>query len=209
MKKNRLMRIAALLLVLTLATSCFVGGTFAKYTSTTEATDTARVALWKFTIDENGDENVASTETFTFDLFNTVKEIGEDADDAEVKNTSDEFAIIAPGTTGSFDVVLTNKSEVTAEYKYAFAVDAAGVPLEFSTNGTDGWTGDIATLDKDTFTTINMDGTVTITLYWRWAFERGAGAAEIETNNDADTTLGLAGSAKPKVTVTIDVQQVN
>ena len=31
MKKNRTMRVAALLLALTLMTSCFVGGTFAKY----------------------------------------------------------------------------------------------------------------------------------------------------------------------------------
>ena len=46
MKKNRLMRIAALLLVLTLATSCFVGGTFAKYTSTATGSDTATVAKW-------------------------------------------------------------------------------------------------------------------------------------------------------------------
>lgn len=46
MKKNRTMRAAALLLALTLMTSCFVGGTFAKYTTSDSATDTARVAKW-------------------------------------------------------------------------------------------------------------------------------------------------------------------
>ena len=42
MKKTKLMRAALLLLVLTLITSCFVGGTFAKYTTSAEGSDTAR-----------------------------------------------------------------------------------------------------------------------------------------------------------------------
>lgn len=44
MKKNHTMRAATLLLVLTLITSCFVGGTFAKYTTQIAGSDTARVA---------------------------------------------------------------------------------------------------------------------------------------------------------------------
>ena len=47
MKKNsKLMRASFVLLVLTLITSCFVGGTFAKYVSEGEGTDSARVAKW-------------------------------------------------------------------------------------------------------------------------------------------------------------------
>ena len=49
MKKSKTMRAASFLLVLTLMTSCFVGSTFAKYTTTATGTDTARVARWGFT----------------------------------------------------------------------------------------------------------------------------------------------------------------
>lgn len=46
MRKNKAMKAASLLLVLTLASSCFVGGTFAKYTTSADGNDTARVAKW-------------------------------------------------------------------------------------------------------------------------------------------------------------------
>ena len=42
MKKNSTMRIAAVLMVLTLMTSCFVGGTFAKYTTADDASDNTK-----------------------------------------------------------------------------------------------------------------------------------------------------------------------
>ena len=48
MKKNRMMRLASILLVLVLMTSSVVGGTFAKYTTSVEGYDTARVAKWGF-----------------------------------------------------------------------------------------------------------------------------------------------------------------
>jgi hypothetical protein len=43
MKKTRIM---GLLLVLVLVTSCFAGGTFAKYTSVATGSDEANVAKW-------------------------------------------------------------------------------------------------------------------------------------------------------------------
>lgn len=52
--KNRMMRAAALLLVLTLMTSCFVGGTFAKYVTSGHVSDTARVAHWGVEITTSG-----------------------------------------------------------------------------------------------------------------------------------------------------------
>ncbi|MFR0985955.1 MAG: hypothetical protein ACLSFZ_04975 [Frisingicoccus sp.] len=44
MKKNRMMRLASSLLVLTLLTTCVISGTFAKYTTQAGGSDTARVA---------------------------------------------------------------------------------------------------------------------------------------------------------------------
>ena len=46
MKGSKLPKLAALLLVLTLVTTCFVSGTFAKYVSEGEGEDAARVAKW-------------------------------------------------------------------------------------------------------------------------------------------------------------------
>lgn len=46
MKKNRMMRLASVLLVLVLLTTSVISGTFAKYTTQDSASDAARVAKW-------------------------------------------------------------------------------------------------------------------------------------------------------------------
>ena len=84
MKKNRTMRAAALLLALTLMTSCFVGGTFAKYTTSSTGEDSARVAYWGF----NNGATLALDNLFA-NSYST---------DVESKNGDD---VIAPGTAGS------------------------------------------------------------------------------------------------------------
>ena len=48
---------------------------------------------------------------FTFDLFNTVKDSDGNAE-TEIKTT--DGTIIAPGTSGSFEINFENKSEVSA-----------------------------------------------------------------------------------------------
>lgn len=49
MKKNKMMRLASLLLVVTLLSTCIISGTFAKYVTADSASDTARVAKWGVT----------------------------------------------------------------------------------------------------------------------------------------------------------------
>jgi len=53
-KKNAFLRAAVLMLALTMVTSCFVGGTFAKYTTADNVADTARVAKWGVTVITEG-----------------------------------------------------------------------------------------------------------------------------------------------------------
>lgn len=55
MKKNKMMRTASGLLVATLLTTSVISGTFAKYTTTDSARDTARVAKWGVTAVVSGD----------------------------------------------------------------------------------------------------------------------------------------------------------
>lgn len=125
MKKNRLMRLACLLIVLTLMTSCFVGGTFAKYT--TSATiggaangadgSSARVAKFGVAIEANTDG--AGTDAVS--LFKKEYKNGQ-----TVTVQSDDF-VVAPGTkngadAGSqaavFGLKMTGTPEVRVAVKY-------------------------------------------------------------------------------------------
>ena len=212
MKKNRTMRVAVLMLALTLLTCCFVGSTFAKYTSSADSTvDTARVAKWAFDIDGT---DIVATNTFTFDLFTTVCDVDANTgkvilgtDNALVQDTDidDSEVIIAPGCGGYVTVVLTNASEVNAIYDVVYTANEAGVPLEWSVDNTT-WADDVTALNVDDAEIDMNDGTANITLYYRWAFEGG----EVDTWTDADdTTLGKAGTATPTITAKVTVTQVD
>lgn len=203
MKKNTMMRLASVLLVAVLMTTCVISGTFAKYTSTYTATDSARVAKWAFKVDDTD-----VTSTFDFDLFNTVCDYNETTDDADVKDTgADGAVLIAPGTQGSASVVLTNASEVNAKYAVAFsAIYNTDIPLQWSTNGT-GWNNNISDLDIAA-TTIAMGGTATIAIYWRWAFESGVEGAPTQTDV-TDTALGLTGTDTVTFSATVTVTQID
>jgi hypothetical protein len=96
MKKFNAMRAAATLLVLTLITSCFVGGTFAKYTTSDEASDTARVAKWGVTVLASGSlfgEHYYSYSS-TGTTSNTISASTTNSVDVSAAGTN----IVAPGT---------------------------------------------------------------------------------------------------------------
>ena len=54
MKKNTMMRVASALLVAVLLSTCAISGTFAKYVTSADVADTARVAKWGVTVTANG-----------------------------------------------------------------------------------------------------------------------------------------------------------
>ena len=118
MKKMSFMRMAALMLLLCLASTCAISGTFAKYTTEATGTSTARVAYWGFTDD--------GTIEIT-DLFAT-SYTGAGNNTNVVSNTDN---IIAPGSTNSAAFKFTyanNTSEsLTApEVAYSFVVSTTG-----------------------------------------------------------------------------------
>ena len=59
MKKNRVMRIASVLMALALISTCAISGTFAKYVTKAEGTDSARVAKWGILIGLNAGDAFA------------------------------------------------------------------------------------------------------------------------------------------------------
>lgn len=195
MKKVRNFLIVALL-ICTLVSTSITAGTYAKYTSTAELTDTARVAKWD--IDVEGADMTATT---NIDLFKYAE--------TNVANTDGTVdGLIAPGTKGSFAIDVQNKGEVTAEYTIKFAdTNTAGIPIEYSLDEQT-WATDITTLSVTENLAIGSQVS-TKTIYWRWAFERGDNDSDKTANNSSDTTLGIDGVATVTVTATITATQVD
>lgn len=129
MKKNRTMRTAALLLALTLMTSCFVGGTFAKYATADSAQDTARVAKFGVVVTASGNDAFAEAygtddKAFTpgddgqYDAATVVA-----AAETTVDGETTRDKVVAPGTTGSFGgLSITGTPEVDVTMTIASAL---------------------------------------------------------------------------------------
>lgn len=158
MKKNHMMRIASVLLVVILLTTCAISATFAKYTSTGKATATATVASWDVKLN-----NQAFSDTLTFNLFDTA---AKDSDGTSAE-TDVVAGKIAPGTTGSFALTLTNSSEVNAKYTISYTVND-GSFLQFSIDNGTTWTTGAITGATDA--ALNMNGSATINVLWKWEF---------------------------------------
>ena len=214
-KKNWTMRAAVLMLALVLITSCFVGGTFAKYVTSGDGSETARVAKFgvNITVSDSG-------------LFKTAY----DADDTTTAGTitqtvaSNKDKLVAPGTSGEnttafsitgtpevavkvgMDMTVTGdvflkandyKDYTKAPYTGNFTVGNDYYPVKFTLkqNGTQVAQGNLdaikSYLDSKTDKTYAPNTNLanefgTYTLSWEWDFDdNGAG-----TNDKADTLLG-------------------
>ena len=194
MKKNRMMRLAAFLLVCVLLTTSVISGTYAKYVSTATATDTASVAKWQINV---GTVNIAQkdTQVITFGLFDTINDTKDDGTETHVSS-----GLIAPGTKGAFDVTITNNSEVHANIKATLsAVETNGdIPIQYSVDGTT-WKANLADLsvDKD----LAPGASTEVKVLWQWVYEVN------DAGNTADTLLGIAAASgtAPAVEVTMAV----
>lgn len=210
MKKNKAMRLASALLVLTLLTTCAISSTFAKYVTKAEGKDTARVAKFGVTV------------TAIDNAFSTVY----DSENSATVKSSNEENVVAPGTKGSFaPATVTGQPEVSVKVTNEGTVELGDnwivdgeyyCPLEVTVGNT--------TLKGTTFANVGafenaikeaIDGTTktyapgtdisgnesTPAISWEWAFER---------NDDAkDTVLGNAANATISITVTTTVTQVD
>ena len=196
-RSSMMVRLVAALAVTMMFTMCLVGGTFAKYTSSGTGTDTATVAKWSFKV---GEKDIATNDTFTFDLFKTIKD--SNGNDNETDISPDDGTIIAPGTQGSFNLVLTNASQVTAQYAIDYTVTNTGnIPVQFSVNGGTDWTNDLADVAASDSTKLAANsGTTTITVQWKWAFDG---------DDTTDTNLGKVGTATLEVSAKVTATQVD
>lgn len=200
MKKNKAMRVAGAALVAALLTTCVIGGTFAKYTSSTTGNSTATVAKWSFKVNDTQIANTGIAPSINcLDLFKTIKDSDGTSEETDVTAKK-----IAPGTSGSIDVSVENDSEVTAKYTIAITeTNASNVPILYSTDNST-WVDDPADLTALQDVQVAIGGTDSQTVYWKWVYENGA--------DDADTTIGkTAQTTAPTVTVnaTLTATQVD
>ena len=115
MKKNKTMRLASLLLVLVLLSTCVISGTFAKYVTSGTASDSARVAKWGVTV-EVGTNNAFAAQYETDDDDDEIASIA-----YSVKSADGTAKVVAPGTSGT---LLTSK--ITGTPEVAVNVKRAG-----------------------------------------------------------------------------------
>ena len=118
MKQNsKLMRASGILLVLTLITSCFVGGTFAKYVSEGTGEDSARVAKWGVKVEVTGD---GFKPTYGKDDMNAG--LG-----GNMVVSLDNSNVVAPGTKGTFGgVKISGQPEVAVKITTIADVQLSG-----------------------------------------------------------------------------------
>ena len=183
MKKNWTMRVGVALVALTLITSCFVGGTFAKYTTAGTGTDSARVAKFGVTVTANGN-------MFT-DKYDT-------ADDSATVVGQGGVKVVAPGTRGNMaSMTLLGVPEVDVKVTYEATVelndnwvDAAGnfyFPLDIFVNNQEvelsGATNEEAVTSAvanainkysktyEAGTNLSTVGTDSLAISWKWDYE--------------------------------------
>ena len=213
MKKNKMMRIASVLLVAVILTTCAISGTFAKYVTSGNGSDSARVAKFGVTV-------TGTAETFakTYEKDDTGFTVATNT----VVSTED---VVAPGTSGSMaaftisgtpEVAVNVKFEGTLELgdKWVDSTSAYYCPIEVTvgTNtykGLDYSTADafetvvnaaIAALSVDYAAGTNLStiGAGAPAISWKWAFEG---------NDDVkDTYLGDQAAAGNAATISLNVK---
>lgn len=198
MKGSKLPKLAALLLVLTLATTCFVSGTFAKYVSEGEGEDAARVAKWGVKVEIAGDG---------FKTTYGKDEVNANVDGPTVVSSTTE-KVVAPGgefycplvfTIGDTKINGLDYSSTTAGGEGSFE-SAIKTAIQNAT-----------TKEYEAGTDLSAAGEG-ITYSWTWPFQNATGTAT-NPDDELDTLLGdNAANGQPatiSITVTTTVTQID
>ena len=156
MKKNKMMRAASALLVAVLLTTCAVSGTFAKYTTADDGTDTARVAKWGVTVTATGDN--------VFDNSYDDATNGATAGTKVVSSVTTED-VLAPGTNGTLGgIAITGTPEVMVDVDVTATLTLAGWTIDHDNDPAtpnEEYCPIVFTIDGETYGT--GDGVVTPT----------------------------------------------
>ena len=128
MKKNKMMRSASALLVMTLLTTSVISGTFAKYTTAASAADTARVAKWGVSVEASGLLFSESYDEVAKGNKAHVKENTITVESVNAANATD--SVVAPGTNGGDGLTF----KITGTPEVAVKIEVAVTDTKDSTN---------------------------------------------------------------------------
>lgn len=126
--KNKFLKIASLLVVVFLITTCVIGTTFAKYTTGASGSDSARIAKWGIEVSASGSlfgKNYGSSHTIVA------------SDDTGITVAAGgDYKVVAPGTKNDtgFQVKISGTPEVDYEMK-ATSADVEDISLSAGTYG--------------------------------------------------------------------------
>ncbi len=144
MKKNKPLRAAGLLLVATMLTTCMTAGTFAKYTTSDSAADSARVAKFGVVVNANGslfgdayakaDNNEIVAYSTAGVGFNGTTNVTEGA---TVKSDTQAENVVAPGTKNDtgIGIKISGQPEVTVQTTVTMNSDNETVFLKAGSYG--------------------------------------------------------------------------
>lgn len=153
----------------------FINNTFSKYINKVSGDGETEIAKWSFKVNQETEQ------------FATIK-LADTYDKTTLLNGK-----IAPGTKGSFDIVVdATDSEVAVKYDVDFT-EETNKPTNLIFKSGNKTVSTIEELESVLTDTINADDTNkvrTLTIDWEWPFETGTGNA-ISSNDKIDTAEGL------------------
>lgn len=230
-KKNVTLRAAAVLFALALITSCFVGGTFAKYVTNGNGSGSARVAKFGVTVEAKG---TLFAKEYKTDDQNAVATISH-----SVMSLNDQN-VVAPGTKGEMlSMKLSGQPEVAVQVTYTPTIelndewkdadDNFYCPLKIKIGNRNFYgteygskeqlvqkiTEEIATYNQKyapktdlataNFGDENNSKSASLDISWEWVFEHGTTDEEKVANNAKDTYLGDQAAGGHAGTIDISV----
>lgn len=201
------------LLMAVVVTGYSVAGTYAKYTSSLDFADEARVATWGFKLNGKTPEEVKE---MNIDLFQDSYEITKDSGNYDVVSKVKGQKVVAPGTRGEYTFNVTG----TAETNYVVAFNATIVntiktadynPIFFRLNDGNWMNADefetylntTITADTNKVYAANEELDETYKIEWMWAFDKDDTTAPTGFTSNDETDTYLAGQ---KGTVSLDVE---
>lgn len=222
MKKARNILVVTLMLLSVLSFGS-VANTYAKYTSTANLSDTAKVAKWDIELSDGTNTQKIWEAGTTINIFDHTDPHTLSSVTVDGKTTK----IIAPGTAGSVNISkkITNKSDVDVKYTISFSElkNDSKIPLEYCVKQTcqeKDWKSikEVTAIEgtlANASDTANNSVDIAKTLKWRWAFDRTKevenddGTKETVLRDDEDTALGIAGTATVELAVSITATQID
>lgn len=226
-RKNHTLKLAGILLALVLVTSCFVGGTFAKYVTTGTGSDSARVAKFGVTVTANGTMFAKEYDTDTKNVKELIAR--------SVISSNDKEKVVAPGTSGKMvSMTLAGTPEVAVNVRYTATVKLKNwvykkgenadeeyycpIKIRVGTVNYYGYEYPSADSFKNAVETAineysdnyapgtdltNLTNDKVPDVSWAWAFEDNA--ADAKQTNEKDTYLGDQAAKDNAATIALEV----